>query len=257
MINAPVPELHKSLLHTIVTVPAHYLAGTCDFMNVQPHSMDAIGVARQKKPTATLRAFFVGRASKEMEVVTHRNILMFAAFCFAFCHSPATAQVGSKPAGIKLVDANGKTFTLDSFAGKILVLEFWSFKCPVTLAYDQRMAALQAKFSSRGVEFLAIASNKNESAVETARNAENLRLPIRVFLDPDGVAAEICGATHTPSVVLLDGSGVMRYRGAIDNNKQATESGRVAYVEEAIAKLLANRPVDPSETKVFGCSIKK
>jgi peroxiredoxin len=186
-----------------------------------------------------------------------RHTLFIFATCILSLCFPAMSQIGVKSATLKLTDANGNKVSLDDFAGRIVVLEFWSFKCPVALAYDQRMAFLQSKYRERGVEFLAVASNKNESVAEVVRNAENLKIAMRVWFDPDGSCAEICGATHTPSVVVLDGSGVIRYRGAIDNNRQPNESGRIAYVENALESLLATRPVDPAETKVFGCSIRR
>ncbi|MBZ5494914.1 MAG: redoxin domain-containing protein [Acidobacteriia bacterium] len=172
--------------------------------------------------------------------------------------SPLTGgQIGAKVADFRLTDNNGKSHTLEDYTGKILVLEFWSFKCPVSLAYDERVAALQSKYGGRGVSVLAVASNKNESSAEVKRNAENLKLAFPVLLDQDGMLAEKLGATHTPSVFILDGTGTLRYRGAIDNNKRATERGRIAYVEAALDALLAGQPVPQADTQVFGCSIKR
>lgn len=169
----------------------------------------------------------------------------------------AGAQIGETITGFRLTDARGTVHTLEEYAGKIVVLEFWSFKCPVSLAYDERVAALQAKYRNRGVVVLAVASNKNESPVEVRRNAENLNLPFPVLLDPDGALAERLHATHTPSVAILDGSGTLRYRGAIDNNKRIDERGRIPYAEEALDALLAGQPLPQTETNAFGCTIKR
>jgi peroxiredoxin len=169
----------------------------------------------------------------------------------------AAAQIGSKTPGFRLNDTSGKIHDLENYAGKIVVLEFWSFKCPVALAYDDRMAVLQAQYRDRGVVFLAVSSNKNESPQEIKSNAENLKLPFPVLLDQDGAVAEMVGATHTPSVVLLDGSGTIRYRGAIDNNKRVNQSGRIAYLDAALSSLIAGQSVAQPETAVFGCSIRR
>jgi len=172
-------------------------------------------------------------------------------------HGFAGAQLGEKVAGFRLVDTADKTHTMSEYAGKILILEFWSFKCPVALAYNERLAALQSKYRDRGVAFLAIASNKNESPIEVRRNRENLKLAFPVLLDRDGAMSDRLGATHTPSIVILDGAGMLRYRGAIDNNKHEGEKGRIPYAEEALDALLAGRPVPHPETEVFGCSIRR
>jgi peroxiredoxin len=169
----------------------------------------------------------------------------------------AGTQSGEKMASFTLQDTAGKSHTLEEYSGKILVLEFWSFKCPVALAYNERMAELQLKYRSRGVVVLAVASNKNESATEVRRNAENLKLSFPVLLDQDGALADRTGANHTPSVVILDGAGRLRYRGAIDNNKRVGERGRIPYAEQAIDALLADQPILHAETQVFGCSIKR
>ena len=170
---------------------------------------------------------------------------------------PASAQIGEKVAGFSIADTDDRVHTLEEYSGKILVLEFWSFKCPVALAYNERLAELQSKYRNRGVTFLAVASNKNESPIEVRRNRENLKLPFPVLLDRDGAMADRLGATHTPSIVILDGAGMLRYRGAIDNNRRTGENGRIPYAEEVLDALLAGRPAPQSETPVFGCSIRR
>ena len=169
----------------------------------------------------------------------------------------AGSQIGERVAGFRLPDSEGRNHSLDEYAGKILVLEFWSFKCPVSLAYDSRYAALQSRYRSRGVSFLAVASNRNESPEEVRRNAQNLKLPFPVLLDQEGLLADRLGATHAPGIVILDGSGILRYRGAIDNNRQVGERSRIAYVEQALDAILAGLPVPLAETQPFGCSIRR
>lgn len=170
----------------------------------------------------------------------------------------AGAQVGMKAATFRLVDDDGKTRSLEDFAGRVVVFEFWSFKCPPSAAYDERMAALDAKYRSRGVIILAVDSNKNEPAEEVRLNRVNRNLPFPVLMDQDGTLAESLGATHTPSVVILDGKGIIRYRGAIDNNKRAGERDRIAYTDDALDAVLSDRPVPQAETKLSGgCSIRR
>jgi peroxiredoxin len=166
-------------------------------------------------------------------------------------------QVGSKIAAAQLEDSAGRTRSTSEYAGKILVLVFWSFKCPVSLGYDARVAALEQVYRDRGVVVLGVDSNSNETPAEVQRNVENLKLRFPVLYDRDGALAERLGATHTPSVYILDGSSVLRYRGALDNNKQPGEAGRVAYAEEAISDLVAGRAPARPETREFGCTLKR
>ncbi len=166
-------------------------------------------------------------------------------------------DIGDRAGDFRLTDVNGTSHTLSGYSGKVVVLAFWSFKCPVALAYIDRLRSLQEKYAGRGVVILAIDSSVNESAAEVKRNAANLALSFPVLMDPDGAVAERLGATHTPDVVILDRGGVVRYQGAIDNNKRPGDGGRIAHVEEALDALLAGRAVQLPETAPFGCTIRR
>jgi peroxiredoxin len=179
------------------------------------------------------------------------------AFALALPVCSLGSQAGQKVQDFSLKDTAGKGHALSQYAGKVVVLEFWSFKCPTSLAYRDRMAALQEKYQGRGVVFLAVASNRNESPEEIARNAANLRMPYPVLLDTESMVAERFGATHTPSIFILDGNGMLCYRGALDNNKTVGEAGRQAFGEEAIDALLSGKPVPHPQTREFGCAIRR
>jgi peroxiredoxin len=167
------------------------------------------------------------------------------------------AEIGSRIGHFQLTDLSGQSVTSQAYSGKVVVFVFWSFKCPVSLVYDDRLEALQGKYGSRGVAVVAVSSGQNQNPAEIQANASNLKLTIPVLVDPDGDLAEKLGATHTPSAFVLDSSGVLRYKGALDNNKKPGENGRTAYVENALESILAGTPVEAPETKPFGCSIKR
>jgi peroxiredoxin len=166
------------------------------------------------------------------------------------------AEIGSKAANFQLLDAAGTTRSLQSYAGKIVVLFFWSFKCPISLVYHDRMEALQNKYGNKGVVLLGMDSASNETPAEILANTDNLKITIPILVDLEGSLAEKLGATHTPSVFVLDGNMILRYKGAFDNNRKAGEKGRAAYAEDAIDALLAGKPVLVPETRPFGCSIR-
>lgn len=183
--------------------------------------------------------------------------MRFSLLLLALSFSGQSTEIGEKISGFSMPDSSGKLHALSDYKGKILVLAFWSFKCPVSLAYNERLMELQKKYQAQGVVLLGIASNANESAEEIGRNASNLKISFPLLLDSDGSFAERLGAHHTPSILILDPNGVLRYRGAPDNNKIPGMSGRMAYAEEALESLLNGRPLQAPETKEFGCTIQK
>ena len=167
------------------------------------------------------------------------------------------ADIGDRVGDFRLTDVSGTAHALSEYSGRVVVLAFWSFKCPVALAYTDRLRSLQEKYAGRGVAILAIDSSANESPAEVKRNAANLGLSFPVLMDPDGAVAERLGATHTPGVFILDRGDVIRYQGAIDNNKRPGDGGRIAHAEEALDALLAGRAVQLPETTPFGCTIRR
>ena len=187
--------------------------------------------------------------------------VLLAAACAVLLLNPLVeaAQIGQKVPDFRLPDASGRMHSLETYlgSGKVVVVAFWSFKCSTSLTSNEKLAALQEKYRNRGVVVLAVASNANESAAEIQKNAANLNLPFTILVDKDGALAERLEATHTPHLFIIDGDGVLRYRGALDNNKQPGEGGRIAYAEDALDAILAGRPVPQPETKTFGCSIKR
>ena len=178
----------------------------------------------------------------------------------AFVPPSLAIDIGSKLSGFQsgsqsMAMVNGSQ-SLD-ISSKLLVFVFWSFKCPVALSYNDRINGLQDKYFNKGVVVFGVASAANETQAEIRANIANLNLKVPVLLDAEGKFAELLGATHSPGVFVFDEDGILRYRGAMDNNKKVGENGRVAYVEDAIDAILAKRPVAPSETRLFGCSIRR
>jgi hypothetical protein len=83
--------------------------------------------------------------------------------------------------------------------------------------------------------------------------------PDYVLLDPDGVVGKAYGAKTTPQIALIDGDGVLRYQGAIDDQPSANHAsvnGATNYVLAALSDLKAGKPVSVKETKPYGCAVK-
>ena len=165
-------------------------------------------------------------------------------------------DIGSKIANFQLSDTSEKTHSLNAYSGNVVVLVFWSFKCPVSLAYIDRIEEIRSKYEGKKVVVLGIASSPDETAAEIRANVANLNMKVPVLLDSEGSVAEKLGVTHTPSAFILDGGAVLRYKGALDNNKKLGESGRIAYVADALDAILSGRAISMPETRAVGCSLR-
>jgi peroxiredoxin len=184
-------------------------------------------------------------------------IFMAAALTMLWADSVTCAEIGDKISEFQLRDVSGATGSLKSYSGKIVVFIFWSFKCPVSLAYNERVEKLQTKYADREVAVIGIASGANDNADELQANATNLKITFPILLDSDGSLADNLGATHTPEVAIIDKDSVLRYRGPLDNNKKPGENDRTAYADDAIDAILSGSVVHVQGIRPFGCSIKR
>jgi peroxiredoxin len=170
--------------------------------------------------------------------------------------SPA-AFLGKEAPAFSLPDTQGKTRSLSEFlSGKGAVLIWVSTRCPVSNAYNGRMAELAKEYQARGLGFVGINSNKEEPVDEIAAHAGENGLGFPILKDAGNVVADQYGASVTPEVYLLDSKGVLRYHGRIDDNmKESAVTAR--DLRETLDRFLAGQEIARAESKAFGCSIKR
>jgi peroxiredoxin len=201
----------------------------------------------------------IGRRMKRYSCLQRLVIafLFTAAPCTILTPECCAGDIGSKVANFVLPDYSGENWSLRAHSGKIIALIFWSFKCPVSLSYDRRLEDLRSRYEPKGIVLVGIDSNSNESTEEVQANLINRKMSLPVLLDTDGMVAEKLGATHAPSVFIIDGQSVLRYRGALDNGKKPGDIGRIPYVEDALNSLLADKAVPTAETTPLGCALRQ
>lgn len=69
------------------------------------------------------------------------------------------------------------------------------------------------------------------------------------------LVARFYDARITPDIFVLDGDGILRYRGAPDAD-HVDPSQDAAWLRGALDAVLDGRTPDPAETAPVGCSIK-
>jgi hypothetical protein len=176
--------------------------------------------------------------------------------------------VGSTvPASVKVIDQTGKAHTFAEFRGKNVVLEWANYQCPfVRKFYDAGvMQAQQAATVKDGVVWLSVVSSApgKEGYLAPAEAAAAVAKQgfrgTAVILDAQGALGKAFDATSTPTMAVLDSSGKVVYKGAIDSIPSFNQDdivGATNYVQAALADLAAGRPVATPTTKSYGCSVK-
>ena len=169
----------------------------------------------------------------------------------------AALAIGAVVPDFTLPDADGKEHSLASLKGKSgTVLIFIATKCPVSNAYNERMAKLAADYRARGVNVVGINSNSTEPAAEVKQHAADKGLAFTILKDPGNLIADRFDAQVTPEAYLLDASGKLVYHGRIDNSRNG-DAITSSELRDAIDATLAGKPVEKTEVKAFGCSIKR
>jgi peroxiredoxin/mono/diheme cytochrome c family protein len=169
------------------------------------------------------------------------------------------AEESAAPISFSLKDVAGHNVALTDFRDKKAVaVVFTGTECPVSNYYVLRLKELHAKYAPKGVQFLAVNSNPQDSAEGVADHAKREGIPFLVLKDADQKVAELLHAERTPEVVLLDGHRTICYRGRIDDQfgvgfRRPKPNRR--DLAEALDEVLAGKPVSVARTQVTGCLI--
>src|SRR6516165_8704739 len=75
-----------------------------------------------------------------------------------------SANIGRKVANFALKDTRGQAVTLADFKDKrAIVVVFTGTECPINNAFMPRLVELYNSYSTKGVQFLAINSNRQDT----------------------------------------------------------------------------------------------
>jgi peroxiredoxin len=173
------------------------------------------------------------------------------------CISAYSAIAQTKPAtGFALKSTEGKMLSLADFAQqKGIILTFVTNTCPVALAYQQRIEALQKKYAPRG--FAVIAIDPSDNFAEMKKEAALKKYSYTFLYDSAQAIAKsykVKANTHTVILQNTAAGFVVVYEGAIDNDYTGERITK-KYVENSIEAMLANKHVPLAKTRVLGCPV--
>lgn len=167
------------------------------------------------------------------------------------------AQVPTKYENFSLIGIDGKTYSLTDFKdSKAIVIIYISTECPVSNDYNSRMEKLYQEYKNRGVTFIGINSNKDESLEEIKKHARKNNLNFLILKDYQNKIADVFKASFTPEVYVLSPNFELLYHGRIDDARKIKNVTR-EDLKNALEEILSGKEVSVKETKAFGCTIKR
>jgi peroxiredoxin len=181
-----------------------------------------------------------------------------AFFVVAAC-AGAPAAAAAPVGDFKLHDYLGQAHCLSDHAGsKLVVIAFLGTDCPLANRYADRLVELARQYGRRGVAFVGIDSNQQDSLAQLAHLARLHHIDFPLLKDPGNAIADRLGARRTPEVFVLDAARVVRYRGRVDD-QYGVGYARLAPTRRDLAaaldELLAGRCVSRPVTESSGCYI--
>jgi thiol-disulfide isomerase/thioredoxin len=168
--------------------------------------------------------------------------------------------IGANAPGFSLVNAvDGSTVQMTPGDGKLKVIVFTSNQCPDAKAFEPRIIEIARRFGQQGVRFYAVNPNddtkfEEETLANMKARAEAKQYSFPYLKDADSSVARAYGARVTPHVFLVDGTGVVRYRGYVDDSAKPAER-KTTGLTDALGSLMNGRDVVTADTHAFGCGI--
>ena len=125
-----------------------------------------------------------------------------------------------------------------------LVLTFWCSFCHSCRHVEHPLDELAKQYRGK-VGVLALDASAGETTEGVAEFAKESELTLPIALDNRGAAADIFGTRITTTTVVIDKTGVLRYRGQFGNPQHP-------FAHDALQSVLAGRDVAVEETKQKG-----
>jgi peroxiredoxin len=178
--------------------------------------------------------------------------LSHAAFLALLLSAGASAlEIGDAVPSFSGTTVQGDSFSLAEVqrGHRAVVVIFRSTLCPYSNYYNDALHDLVGQYEPQKVLFVAVHSDRLETEDDIRTHARKHGHTFPVIRDPRGELARLLDARRTPEVFVLDQGGKLRYHGRIASKLGTPD------LRNALDALLAGQPINPAETKSFGCSI--
>ncbi|WP_405371039.1 thioredoxin family protein [Nonlabens sp. Asnod2-A12] len=174
-------------------------------------------------------------------------------------------HIGDAATDFSLINIDGEKVSLKNYDdAKGFMVIFTCNHCPYSVAYEDRIIALDKKYKNLGYPVIAINPNNPDEYPSDSFDAMKVRAKQKGFTFPYLVDAgqkiyPQYGATKTPHVFLLKKEGdqnIVKYIGAIDDNYHDENAVKNNYLEDALQSLIRGEKIAVTTSTAIGCRIK-
>ncbi len=118
--------------------------------------------------------------------------------------------VGAPLPDLALTAWNGKPLRLDSYRGKVVLLDLWASWCLPCKDELPALDALASRWRARGVEIVAVSLDEDRAAAEAFLRTRK-RWELTLAHDPAGAVADRLQPPKMPTSYVIDRAGVVRH----------------------------------------------
>jgi peroxiredoxin len=187
--------------------------------------------------------------------ISRKLVLLALAVGAVGCATARSSAPGGEP--LRLTAADGSTSSLDELRRgyDATVLVFWSGTCPCVRRYQERVDGLLDAWPATRVRVVGVSSNVGEPFADVLRVAKERQVRIPILRDEGGRVADSLGVHSTPTVVVLDASGAVRFLGWVDNERPPGRPDREPWLDQALQGVLEGKSAFAARTPTYGCAI--
>jgi hypothetical protein len=137
-----------------------------------------------------------------------------------------------------------------------VVVAVRDLSCPVSRRYGATLQALEDEYADRGVRFLYVDLTPEDVGWTLGMARDQAELDGTYVRHVDEAFFDALRPQTTTEVFLLDGDGVLRYRGAVDDQygiNFSRPAPRNRFLDAALGSVLAESVPAPETTFAPGC----
>lgn len=121
---------------------------------------------------------------------------------------PEALEIGSAAPAFDLPGLDGKKVSLNSYKGKVVLLDFWATWCGPCRMTMPVLDRLQKEYPA---DMTVLAINLQEPPDVVRKYVREQGVAARVLLDESGAVGETYGTGSIPMQVLIDRAGIVRH----------------------------------------------
>lgn len=172
-----------------------------------------------------------------------------------------TLETGNKAPAFTLPATDGKTYKLEDFSSKYLVIFFTCNHCPYVIGSDEVTRKTADKFADKGVSFVGINSNSKNTYAEDSfehmvERMEKFNFPWTYLHDESQQTAMDYGALRTPHFYVFDEERNLVYTGRGVDSPRESSKITVNDLDRVLDELTSGRDISIKVTNPIGCNVK-